>query len=112
MVSAGVAVIAFVTTAFGFFAFVTDALELRPTGRRKILQQGGAAFAVAATAPVASAFTSLPREDDDDDLRQIFRSLYPTKKKGQPAPQSPPTIEWSPHSKDFSKLRYSTSWRG
>ena len=109
MLSTGVFVITFVTTAIGLFDFVTNALELGPTGRREILQQGGAAFAVAATGAAPGAWASSPLEGGEEDLRQIFRSLSPAKKKDQFAPQPSRPIEWSPTSKDFSNMRYSTS---
>ena len=91
---------------FGLCVFLTDALEPRPYGRRELLQQGSAALVVGVAGPtkVSAAF---PHENGDDDtLRQVFRSSSSTKKKGQPLSQ---TIEWSPTSRDFSQLRYSTS---
>ena len=76
-------------------AFVTNALQVGPLGRREVLLQGGVALVVADTGVGSSASAS-----SDDDLRQ-FQSRN-SKQKQQ-------IIDWSPPSEDFSKLRYSTS---
>jgi len=96
-----------ILTALGLFASIADSLELGPLRRREIFQQGASALVTAAVAPVSGASASSSSlENQDDDLRKLFRSLYSTKKLGQPAPVK---IEWNPPSRDFSKLRYSTS---
>lgn len=89
--------------AIGMYAALTDALEMRPCGRREILKQGGIALTVGVTGP-GKVLAAVPQEDADDDLRQVFQWFSSTKKKGKP-----PTIDWSPTSRDFSQLRYSTS---
>ena len=98
------------------------ALALGPAiGRREILQQGGGALAIASAvdptamgAPV-SGLSNPKGYDDGDELRQLFRTLYPPKsKRGKPTPSSssspqPRTILWSPPSEEFSGLRYGSS---
>lgn len=75
--------------------FSVAALQLVPVGRREVLQTGGAAFASLLVAD---------ENDEKEPLRATFRS-FSANGKNQP----PTLIPWSPTSRDFSELRYSTS---
>ena len=92
-------------------AFVgTDALEMgSPLGRRDALQAVGAAISVAVDGSDAPVMTVVPSyENDNSDLRETFQSFTSSNKKQQQQQQQS-TVNWSPTSRDFSELRYSTS---
>ena len=92
--------------AIGYCVSVANALEPISLGRRELLRQGSVTIAagVAFSTKLPPAFAQ--EECDEDALRRFFRSVPSSKKKGE----LPLLVtEWTPTSRDFSQLRYSTS---